>query len=94
MTGIVHLGLGAFFRAHGAVYTQEAEGGWRITGVSLRSSGVRDMLAPRGYAYHAVETSAAGLRPVDVTVIRDVLVASEDPKAVLDAMAAAGSDLA
>ncbi len=38
-TGIVHLGLGAFFRAHGAIYTEEAMqasgGAWGITGVSL-----------------------------------------------------------
>ena len=36
--GIVHLGLGAFFRAHGAIYTAEAVaasgGAWGITGVS------------------------------------------------------------
>src|SRR5690606_17733628 len=39
--GIVHLGLGAFFRAHGAVYVAEA-GGWGIIGVSLQSPDTRD----------------------------------------------------
>jgi len=38
--GIVHLGLGAFFRAHGAIYIKEAMersgGDWGIIGVSLR----------------------------------------------------------
>ena len=40
---IVHLGLGAFFRAHGCNYLQDI-GGWGVLGVSLRSSTVRDAL--------------------------------------------------
>ena len=40
-TGIVHLGIGAFHRAHQAVYTDDAiahaGGNWGICGVSLRS---------------------------------------------------------
>ena len=40
-TGIVHIGAGAFHRAHQAVYTDDAladsGGDWRILGVSLRS---------------------------------------------------------
>jgi len=47
--GIVHLGLGAFSRAHIALYTEDAVrksgGDWGIVGVSLRSSTVRDALA-------------------------------------------------
>lgn len=85
--GIVHLGLGAFFRAHGAVYVAEA-GGWGITGVSLQSPGTRDRLKPQGWAYTAVELGPDGEKPQVVTVLRDVLVAPEDPQAVLDAMAA------
>ncbi|MEJ2003059.1 MAG: mannitol dehydrogenase family protein, partial [Maritimibacter sp.] len=53
--GIVHLGLGAFFRAHGAIYTEEAMatsgGAWGITGVSLRRPDIRDALAPQGGCY-------------------------------------------
>jgi fructuronate reductase len=41
--GIVHIGFGAFHKAHQAVYTDEAlaasGGDWRIIGVSLRSPG-------------------------------------------------------
>ncbi|WP_207100277.1 mannitol dehydrogenase family protein [Paracoccus shandongensis] len=85
--GIVHLGLGAFFRAHGAVYVAEA-GGWGITGVSLQSPGTRDSLKPQGWAYTAVELGPKGEKPQVVTVLRDVLVAPEDPQAVLDVMAA------
>ena len=86
-TGIVHLGLGAFFRAHGAIYVAEA-GGWGITGVSLQSPGTRDRLKPQGWAYTALELGPDGEKPQVVNVLRDVLVAPEDPQAVLDAMAA------
>ena len=48
-TGIVHLGLGAFFRAHAAIYLKEAMalsgGDWGVVGVSLQSMGMGDKLA-------------------------------------------------
>ena len=90
--GIVHLGLGAFFRAHAAIYVAEAMarsgGDWGITGVSLQSPGTRDRLEPQGWAYHAVELGPKGETPNLVTILRDVLVAPEDPQAVLNVMAA------
>jgi fructuronate reductase len=92
--GIVHLGLGAFFRAHGAVYiagAMQASGGdWGIVGVSLQSPAVRDALAPQGFAYHAVEQGPAGEVPRRIEVVQDVLVARENPQAVLDRMADPG----
>ncbi len=91
-TGIVHLGLGAFFRAHGAVYIQEAMahsgGDWGIVGVSLRSPAVRDRLAGQGCLYTALEMSDQGLTAQVIDVVTSVLVAPEDPAAVLRAMAA------
>ncbi|EAR50509.1 D-mannonate oxidoreductase [Oceanicola granulosus HTCC2516] len=88
--GIVHLGLGAFFRAHGAIYIQEAMkasgGAWGITGVSLKSPGTRDRLTPQGDVYNAVELAPDGVHPRLVTSIREVLVAPEEPAAVLDAL--------
>ena len=49
--GIVHLGLGAFHRAHQAVYVDDMlarfGGDWRIVGVSLRTGSVRDQLRPQ-----------------------------------------------
>lgn len=90
--GIVHLGLGAFFRAHGAIYiaeAMEAQGGdWGIIGVSLQSPGTRDKLQPQGWSYTALELAPEGENPQIVTVLRDVLVAPENPQAVLDVMAA------
>lgn len=90
--GIVHLGLGAFFRAHGAIYVQEAMaasgGDWGIVGVSLQSPGTRDRLRPQGWAYTALELGPEGETPQVVTVLQSVLVAPEDPQALLEAMAA------
>ncbi|MFL2778119.1 MAG: mannitol dehydrogenase family protein [Paracoccus marcusii] len=90
--GIVHLGLGAFFRAHGAIYVEQAMaasgGDWGIVGVSLQSPGTRDRLAPQGWAYTALQLGAEGETAQVVTVLRDVLVAPENPQAVLDAMTA------
>ena len=89
--GIVHLGLGAFFRAHGALYVAEAMhrsgGDWGIVGVSLRHPDQRDRLAPQGFAYTALELGPDGATPRVVEVIEDVLVAPESPGAVLARMA-------
>ena len=63
-------------------------GNWGITGVSLQSPGTRDRLRPQGWAYTALELGPDGEKPQVVTVLRDVLVAPEDPQAVLDVMAA------
>jgi len=88
--GIVHLGIGAFHRGHMAVYTDAvmaSDGGdWRITGVSLRSAGVRDRLEPQNGLYTLVERSAAGEKLRIVGSLKDVLVAPEDPAAVLDCL--------
>ena len=93
--GIVHLGLGAFFRAHGAIYVAEAMersgGDWGIVGVSLMSPTQRDLLSPQDFAYTALELGPAGETPRVVEAVEDVLVAREDPGAVLAAMATLAS---
>lgn len=90
-TGIVHFGPGAFFRAFYAIYTQEAmeaEGGdWGITAVSLKSPTARDQLVPQGGVYTAVERGPEDETPRIVTSVGDVLVAPEDPSAVVDLLA-------
>jgi fructuronate reductase len=89
--GIVHLGLGAFFRAHGAIYIEEAVaasgGDWGILGVSLQSPTMRDQLTPQGGTYTALELGPGGETSRHVQIVQDVLVAREDPAAVLAAMA-------
>lgn len=82
---IVHLGLGAFCRAHMCSYLQD-HGGWGVLGVSLRSPAVRDALAPRDYQYTAATLSPDGLDLRQIDVVRGCLVAPEDPAAVIAAM--------
>ena len=86
--GIVHLGIGAFHRAHQAIYTDDAiarhGGAWGICGVSLRSPDVRDRLAPQDGLYTAVEKSRAGVRRRVVGSVREVLFLG-DERARVDA---------
>ncbi|WAJ29131.1 mannitol dehydrogenase family protein [Antarcticirhabdus aurantiaca] len=90
--GIVHLGLGAFHRAHQAVYTEDAlaagDPAWGIVGVSLRSPDTRDALAPQDDLFTLAVRSGEGTRLRVVGSILRCLVAPEDPEAVLAAMTA------
>lgn len=89
--GIVHLGIGAFHRAHQAVICDDllAAGDmrWGITGVSLRSPAVRDQLAPQDGLYSLVERDGLEERVRIIGAVQQVLVAPEDPAAVVAAMA-------
>lgn len=91
--GIVHLGLGAFFRAHGAIYIAEAMaksgGDWGIVAASLQSPRTRDALAPQDYAYTALEAGPDGDTAQVIEVIEQLLVAPEDPAALLRVMSEA-----
>ncbi|GAB2510886.1 mannitol dehydrogenase family protein [Microbulbifer agarilyticus] len=90
-TGIVHLGIGAFHRAHQAWFTEQriaaGEHDWGIVGASLRSGGVRDQLAPQDGLYSVVEQSNGETKVQVVGAVRDVLVGPEDPQQLLAAMA-------
>lgn len=99
-TGIVHLGIGAFMRAHMAAATEAAIAAgdlrWGITGVSLRQADTRDALAPQDGLYTlAIRDADAQGQPRQrlqvIGSVRSLLVAPENPQAVLDAIAAADS---
>ena len=85
--GIVHVGIGAFHRAHQAVYTDDAlarEGGpWGICGVSLRSPGVRERMRPQDGLYTSVAKSPDGDRRRVVGSIREVLYYGDERDEVL-----------
>ena len=89
--GIVHLGPGAFFRAFIAPYTQDAMAGqgdeWGILAVSLQSPTARDTLEPQKCAYTAVEQGPSGETTQVITALNTVLVAPDDPQAVIRRMA-------
>ena len=88
--GIVHLGVGAFHRAHMADYTDAVlRGGdrrWGIMGASLRSPDTREALAPQDYLYTIAESDEAGERCRIIGALRGVIVAPEDPQALIEAM--------
>lgn len=94
--GIVHLGPGAFHRAHQAVYTENAMnvagGNWGICGVSLRSADARDVLAKQDNLY----TLAILDKEINYQIIgaiKEVLVASEQSEQVLARLSAAATKL-
>lgn len=90
-TGVVHLGIGAFHRAHQAVVFDDAlrsgDLRWGILGVSLRSPGVRDQLNPQDGLYSVVVRDGVSDRTRIIGAVQGVLVAPEDPAAVVTAMA-------
>ncbi|HKX89942.1 MAG TPA: mannitol dehydrogenase family protein [Sphingopyxis sp.] len=90
--GIVHIGIGAFHRAHQAVYTDDAmaagDRDWGIIGVSLRSGDVAAQLGPQDGLYTVSTRSAAGTGLRLIGAVQRVLVAADDPQAVIDAIAA------
>mgnify|MGYP002402004297 CR=1 FL=1 len=88
--GIVHLGIGAFHRAHQAAYTEAVlnrEGGdWGIIGCSLRSDAVQRQLAPQDGLYTLVERGS-NARPQIIGAVQQVLVGAENTSAIVAAMA-------
>ncbi|WP_426595282.1 mannitol dehydrogenase family protein [Cellulomonas sp. McL0617] len=57
---VVHLGLGAFHRAHQAWYTDRADDGWGIAAFTGRSPAAATALAAQDCVYVLVERSAQG----------------------------------
>ena len=95
--GIVHLGLGAFARAHLAAINDDAlraggDAAWGIVGVSLRQPTTRDALAPQDGLYTlALRDAAADGTPRQrlrvIGGVRELRVASDDPAVVLERIA-------
>jgi fructuronate reductase len=89
--GIVHLGIGAFHRAHQAFYTDAVlnkfGGDWGIIGCSLRSPTVRDQLAPQDGLYTLVERSGDGEQLQIIGSVIKNLVGPENPAELVSVMA-------
>ncbi|OKH86810.1 mannitol dehydrogenase family protein [Thalassospira sp. TSL5-1] len=88
--GIVHIGVGAFHRAHQAVYTQQAMlaagGDWRIIGVTPRSTDIADQLNAQDGAFCVIVRNPAGDECQTIYTISHVLAAARELDAVLDAL--------
>jgi fructuronate reductase len=92
LAGIVQLGVGAFHKAHQAVYTDEAMarsgGAWMIDGVSLRSPEAADALNPQNGLYTLLTRGPKGVSARVVGSIKRVMVAPLETPPVFSAMAA------
>ena len=71
--GIVHLGIGAFHRAHQAVYTEDAGDGWGICGITQRSAAVAERLAPQDGLYSVLVRGSGGVSARVIGAVREVL---------------------
>jgi fructuronate reductase len=78
---IVHLGLGAFHRAHQAVYTQDT--GWEICGVAYRRRTVVDALRANDWRYTVISRGPDTDKAREITTITDALVAADEPEKVV-----------
>ena len=92
--GIVHLGIGAFHRAHQAVFTQDAiennGGDWGIVGASLQRPDVPNALTAQDCLYTAESLGAAARYRV-MGVMRQALFAPRDRPQLLSALTAAST---
>jgi fructuronate reductase len=95
--GVVHFGIGAFHRAHQAVFFDDAarqgDRRWGVRGVSLRSPDVAGRLNPQDGLYGVVIRDGAQARIRVIGSVRDVLVAPRDPAAVIETLADADTHL-
>lgn len=95
-SGILHFGIGNFHRAHQAVYCDDllnkGETNWGIKGVSLRSPSIRDALQPQDYVY-TLATLGETREYRIIGAIKNIVVAPEDPNAVIALVALPSTQL-
>ena len=93
--GVVHLGLGAFHRAHQALVfdalLQRGDARWGVLGVSMRNPAVADALAAQEGLYAVQIASAAGVHWQVSGAIWQTCVAAREPTQVVAALAAPGT---
>jgi fructuronate reductase len=85
--GIVHLGIGAFHRAHQAVYTEDAGdsgGRWGICGITQRSAAVAERLAPQDGLYSVLERGPGGVSARVIGAVREVLTGESTVERISD----------
>lgn len=90
--GILHLGVGAFHRAHQAVYTeaamaQDSATEWGICGVSERSCAVSQLLSQQDCLYSTVTVDAHASSVKVVGSLRKALFAQAQSEELLGAFA-------
>jgi fructuronate reductase len=95
--GVVHLGIGAFHRAHQAVVFDDliraGDPRWGVRAASLRSPTVRDQMAPQDGLYGLVVRDGTLERTRIIGSVWNVAVAPEDPVALAETLAAPDTHL-
>jgi fructuronate reductase len=93
--GILHLGCGAFHRAHQNVFTQraielegEARSPWGVLGVSFRRREISRLLTPQDYLYSVLERGSNGTSAEVVAVLKGLLFAREEQDEIVAAIGA------
>ena len=90
--GIIHLGVGAFHRAHQAAYTEAvlASGDlrWGIVGASVLSAKMKSALVPQDGLYVLAERGADGEKLSVIGAIIELLGGVEDAATLLQRMSA------
>lgn len=88
--GIVHLGLGAFHKAHQAYYTDralEASGGdWRIMGVSIRNCDAADQINAQDGVFTLLSRDAEGTDARLIGSVKGAICLAKEAARVLDVM--------
>ena len=91
---IVHLGIGAFYRAFGLAYLEtlnariaSLDQRYGVMGVSFRSAAVRDALAAQDFTYTALERGKDGDIARHITSLCDVALSTEEQARILKQMA-------
>lgn len=91
-TGVVHLGLGAFHRAHQAMVfdslLEHGDARWGVLGVAMRSTELADALAAQDGLYAVQVASVEGSRWQVVGSLLQTCVAAREPANVVAALAA------
>ncbi|MFI7024669.1 mannitol dehydrogenase family protein [Micromonospora sp. NPDC049900] len=89
--GVMHLGLGAFHRAHQAVYTEQAlasaGGDWGIVGVAPRNADLVRTLTAQDNLFSVSTLSAADQQTRVIGALADVRLAAADPGAIVALLA-------
>jgi len=88
--GIVHIGIGAFHRAHMAAYVDDllaTDLSWGIVGASLRRPDTKDALAPQDFLYTIAVRDAAGAPWRGIGSVLDVMDANTQRAELIALMA-------
>ncbi len=89
--GIVHIGIGAFHRAHQAVYTDDALshqfGNWGIVGASLRSTDIVHALTAQDCLHSVITRDRSGDRIRVIGSIAAAVAATEEREKLLSLLA-------